>query len=216
MALDIYEVGTYALKINKGNRMKKSALILIDIQKDYFPGGKMELEGSSEAGEKARKVLDVFRERNWPLVHIQHWSVRPGATFFIPETEGVEIHPVVQPLPGEPVVTKYFPNAFRETSLLESLKKEGIEHLVIAGMMTHMCVEATTRAAFDLGFPCTVVHDACATRALSFGGTVVPAPQVQAAFLAALGSVYAKIIGAEEYISGLNSPILHTSSGIDG
>jgi nicotinamidase-related amidase len=180
-----------------------TALILIDIQNDYFPGGRMELEGSLEAGEQAKKVLTYFREKNWPLFHIQHISARPGATFFIPGTEGVGIHSNVRPLPGELVIQKCFPNGFRNTPLLEHLNKEGIEHLVIAGMMTHMCVEATTRAAFDLGFQCTVVHNACATRSLAFGDESVPARQVQAAFLAALGTVYAKIVSVEATISSL-------------
>ncbi len=180
-----------------------TGLLLIDIQNDYFPGGKMELEGSLLASEQAKKVLTFFRGKNWPLIHIQHLSARPGATFFIPGTEGVEIHPNVRPLTGELVIQKYFPNSFRNTPLLEELKKEGVDHLIIAGMMTHMCVEATTRAAFDHGFQCTVLHNACATRSLTFGDETVPARQVQAAFLAALGAVYAKIVSADDMISNL-------------
>ena len=99
------------------------ALLLIDIQNDYFPGGKMELEGSLKASEQAKKVLTHFREKNWPLIHIQHLSVRPGATFFIPGTEGVEIHQYVRPLPGELVIQKTFPNGFRDTPLSEHLKR---------------------------------------------------------------------------------------------
>ncbi len=182
-----------------------TALLLIDLQKDYFSGGRMELEGSLKAVGEAQKILTHFREKKWPIIHIQHLSVRPGATFFIPETDGVKIHVQVEPLFGETVIQKAFPNSFRNTALLEQLKKEAIDHLVLAGMMTHMCLEATVRAAFDLGFECTVIHDACATRALAFDGVVVPASQVQAAFLAALGSVYAKIVSAEDYISGLSS-----------
>lgn len=180
-----------------------TALLLIDIQNDYFPGGRMELEGAPDAGRQAQKVLAFFREKHWFLSHIQHLSARPGATFFIPGTEGVEIHPKVRPLPGELVIQKVFPNAFRKTPLLEHLKKEEVTHLVITGMMTHMCVEATTRAAFDHGFQCTVVPDACATRALSFGDETVPARQVQAAFLAALEAVYAKVVNTEDLIAGL-------------
>jgi nicotinamidase-related amidase len=179
------------------------ALLLIDIQNDYFPGGTMELEGSPEAGEEAQKVLTFFREKKWPLIHIQHLSTRPGATFFLPGTEGAEIHQKVRPLPDEPVIQKTFPNSFRNTPLLEELKKKAVDHLVIAGMMTHMCVEATTRAAFDYGFPCTVIHNACATRALAFEGEIIPARQVHTAFLAALGTVYAKIVSADKFISDL-------------
>jgi nicotinamidase-related amidase len=177
-----------------------TALLLIDIQNDYFLGGAMVVEGSLEASEQARRVLSIFRERNMPAVHVQHVSMRPGATFLLLETEGIEIHTNVRPLPQELVIQKYFPNSFRGTLLLEHLKGLEIDHLVIGGMMTHMCVDATTRAAFDHGFSCTVLHDACATRALSFAGELVPARQVHAAFLAALGAVYAKIVGVEDYI----------------
>ncbi len=177
------------------------ALVLIDIQNDYFPGGKMELEGSLVAGDQAKKILAFFREKNQPVVHIQHLSVRPGATFFLPGTGGAEINANVLPRPGEPIIQKTYPNSFRNTPLLEHLREKEIDHVVVVGMMTHMCVDATVRAAFDLGFQCTVVSDACATRALSFGEEKVAARQVQAAFLSALGAVYAKIVNTKDLIS---------------
>ena len=173
-----------------------TALLVIDIQNDYFPGGKMELEGSPEASLQAAKLLDAFRAKGLPLVHIQHLSSRPGASFFLPDTEGVNIHATVAPRAGETVIQKHFPNSFRGTTLLEHLRGLGADHLVIAGMMTHMCVDATTRAAFDLGFSCSLAHDACATRALAFGEQRVPAAQVHAAFLAALNGLYAKVQSA--------------------
>ena len=176
----------------------KSALIIIDIQNDYFPGGKMELEGSPEASLQAARLLDAFRTKGLPLVHIQHVSNRPGASFFLPDTEGVKIHANVAPRAGETVMQKNFPNSFRGTKLLEHLQALGADHLVIAGMMTHMCVDATTRAAFDLGFSCSLAHDACATRALTFGEQRVPAAQVHAAFIAALAGLYAKVQSAAE------------------
>ena len=178
----------------------KPALILIDIQNDYVPGGKMELEDSIAASLQAAKLLASFRTRGLPLVHIQHVSNRPGASFFLPDTEGVKIHPNVAPRAGEIVMQKNFPNSFRGTNLLEHLRGLGADHLVIAGMMTHMCVDATTRAAFDLGFSCSLAHDACATRALSFGEQRVPAAQVHAAFVAALAGLYAKVQSTAEII----------------
>ncbi len=178
-----------------------TALLLIDIQNDYFPGGKMELEGSVQAGACAKRMLTFFRERKMPVVHIQHISAQPGATFFLPETAGVKIRANVTPGPDEKVIQKHYPNSFRETALLENLKRIGVNNLVICGMMTHMCVDATTRAAFDHGFLCTVVGDACATRALSFGDKVIPAAHVHGAFLAALGAVYAKIVTTDDFIS---------------
>lgn len=176
----------------------KPALIIIDIQNDYFPGGKMELEGSPAASLQAAALLESFRRKGQPLVHIQHVSNRPGASFFLPDTDGVNIHANVAPRAGETVLQKHFPNSFRETKLLEHLRGLGVDHLVIAGMMTHMCVDATTRAAFDLGFSCSLAHDACATRALVFGEQRVSAAQVHAAFVAALAGLYAKVQSAVE------------------
>lgn len=177
-----------------------SGLLIIDIQNDYFPGGKMELEGSSEAGLRAAGLISSYRSLNLPVIHIQHISTRPDAPFFIPGTEGVEINSIVAPAACEPIVQKHFPNSFRNTHLLDLLKKMKIEHIVIAGMMTHMCVDATTRAAFDYGFQCTVIGDACATRALTFGAETVPAKLVHAAFLAALNGIYAQVISAGDFL----------------
>ncbi len=179
------------------------ALLLIDIQNDYFPHGAMELVGSDQAGIEAGRLLRAFREKAGHIVHIQHVSTRPGAGFFLPGTPGAEIHASVAPEPGEIVFVKHFPNGFRETPLLEHLRKHKIEKLVIAGMMTQMCIDTTTRAAADLGFQCRLAHDACATRALSFGGATVSAQDVQTAFLAALNGLFAKILSAEEICASL-------------
>lgn len=177
----------------------KTALLLIDIQNDYFPGGRMELEGSTAASLRAGGLLALFRERNLPIIHIQHISTREGASFFLPDTAGVEIHANVSPLPGETVIQKHFPNSFRETELLARLKDAEVNRLVICGMMTHMCVDATVRAAFDHGFDCVAIHDACATRKLVFNGDVIPASQVHGAFLAALSGIYAQICASNEF-----------------
>lgn len=181
----------------------KTALIIIDIQNDYFPGGRMELVGAEQAALRAKEALAYFRSHNLPIVHIQHITTRPGATFFIPGTSGIDIHHSVAPLPGETVFVKHLPNSFRETPLLEHLRDLGIERLVLAGMMTSMCVDATARAAFDLGFQNILLHDAMATRDLAFGGVTVPAAQVHGAFLAALGSVYGRVIGVAELSAAL-------------
>lgn len=179
------------------------ALLIIDIQNDYFPGGAMELVGSPEAGTQAGKLLQAFRQKQLPVIHIQHVSVRPGATFFLPNTRGVQIHESVAPQAGEAVLQKNFPNSFRNTPLLEHLRKLDIEQLVIAGMMTQMCVDSTTRAAADLGFRCLLAHDACATRALAFGGASVSAENVQTAFLAALNGLFAKVQPTAQICAGL-------------
>lgn len=179
------------------------ALLIIDIQNDYFPGGAMELAGSPAAGAKAGKLLQAFRQKQVPVVHVQHVSTRPGATFFLPNTRGVQIHESVAPRAGETVLQKNFPNSFRGTPLLEQLRKLQIAQLVIAGMMTQMCVDSTTRAAADLGFQCLLAHDACATKSLSFGGVTVAAENVQIAFLAALNGLFAKVQSSEEICATL-------------
>lgn len=173
------------------------ALIIIDIQNDYFPGGNMALVGMDDAAGQARRVLDRFRARGLPVFHIQHIANRAGATFFLPDTPGAEIHASVAPHGGEPIIRKHFPNAFRETELDERLREREIEEVVVCGAMTHMCIDTTVRAAFDRGYRCLLVADACATRDLRYGGEVVPARQVQAAFLAALSMPFAEIVDAD-------------------
>jgi nicotinamidase-related amidase len=163
----------------------------------------MECVGATAAGAQAATLLASFREQRRPVIHVQHLSVRPGATFFVPGTPGAEIHASVRPVGDEPVFKKHFPNAFRETALLEHLRLSKISALVIAGMMTHMCIDATTRAAADLGLRCFLAHDACATRALSFGDTRVPAEHVQCSFVSALSGTYATVQPAKELAGAL-------------
>lgn len=176
------------------------ALIIIDIQNDYFENGAMRLYQSEEAVEKAELILEYFRKNNLPIIHIQHIGISPDATFFLPETKGAEIYYKVQPKETEKVIIKHYPNSFRETELLDYLKTNKIIDLVITGMMTHMCVDATTRAAKDFGFNCTVIGDACATIDIEVNGVSVKAPDVQTAFLGALNYFYSTVITAESFL----------------
>ena len=121
----------------------KTALLLIDIQKDYFPGGRMELVKPLDAAKKAYELLQCFREHHQHHVHIQHVALKPDATFFIRGTDGTDIHDSVAHFEGEPLVIKHYPNSFRETNLLELLKSWNVERVIVTGMMTHMCVDAT-------------------------------------------------------------------------
>jgi nicotinamidase-related amidase len=177
-----------------------ACLILVDLQNDYFPGGRMELAGIGAAAAKAQALLQRFRGHAAPVIHVQHISTRPGATFFLPGTAGVNLHAAVTPQAGEPVVVKHFPNCFRGTPLLDLLTGLKPAEIVIAGAMSHMCIDATTRAAFDLGFQCVVAADACATRDLTFQGRTVRAADVHASFMAALSAVYAEVISTTEVI----------------
>jgi nicotinamidase-related amidase len=181
-----------------------TALVLIDIQKDYFPGGRMELVGSIEAAGAAARLLAAFRKASWPIIHIQHIAAQPTATFFLPGTAGIEIHPSVAPQPDETVITKHYPNSFRDTNLLDIIRHAGVNSILFCGMMTSMCVDATVRAAFDLGFTCTIAHDACATLNLTFNGETIPARQVHGSFLAALGAVYASIRTTDAILEGIS------------
>lgn len=181
--------------------MKNSALIIIDVQNDYFQGGRMALPGAEAAAANIRKVLMAFRENTLPVIHIQHVSVRAGSTFFLPATEGVKIHSLVAPAAGEKVIVKHWPNSFRETDLLSHLQKEGLDHLVLSGMMTSMCVDATTRAAFDLGLGCTLLHDCTAAPTAEFAGVSCSAEQVRAAVTSALALLCDRVLSAEEMVA---------------
>jgi nicotinamidase-related amidase len=178
-----------------------TGLILVDIQKDYFHGGKMELVGMKEASEKASELLFHFREKGMPTFHIQHIARNANASFFLPNTEGAELHETIEPLPDEPVVQKHYPNSFKDTNLADSLQRAQIKRVVICGAMSHMCIDATTRAAADLGFECVLTHDACATRDLEFNGRKIPAREVHGAFMAALGWAYAKAVTVNEFVA---------------
>ncbi len=174
------------------------ALMIVDIQNDYFSGGTMPLSNSKEAADNAQKILTQFRNKQKPVIHIQHIATRAEATFFLPDTVGAQIHASVQPIEGEIVFQKHYPNSFRETPLLNYLQDKEITQLVIIGMMTQMCIDTTVRAAFDLGFQCVVAHDACATRTLDFNGQSVSAQNVQMAYMAALNGLFAQVKSTEE------------------
>ena len=179
----------------------KKALIIIDIQNDYFDGGTMALVGSAEACRNAKILLNRFREDELPVIYIQHIATRPGATFFLPNTEGAEIHRTISPLKGEKIIVKHYPNSFRETDLMDYLKETQTTDLVICGMMTHMCVDATTRAAKDFGFNISVISDACATKDLEHNGKIVRAEDVQNSFTAALNYFYSTVQTTKEYLN---------------
>jgi nicotinamidase-related amidase len=174
------------------------ALVLVDIQNDYFPGGAHPLHRPEPAAANAASLLARFREAGEPVFHVQHVAAEADSPFMRKGSRGAEIHESVSPAAGEPVVQKAHPNSFRETSLEQDLRSQGVDEVVVCGMMTAMCVDATARAADDLGFAVTVAQDACATSDLAFGGDQVAAPTVHTAFLAALADGYATVVPASE------------------
>lgn len=181
--------------------MSKSALIVVDIQNDYFPGGKWPLIGVDAAADNAARIINATRDAGDLVVHIRHEFTSDDAPFFTPNSEGAKLHPKVLNQPNEPVVLKHFVNSFRETELKQILDQHGIEELVVVGAMSHMCVDGLTRAAADMGYKVKVIHDACASRDLAFNGTTVPAAHVHAAFMAALGFAYAEVISTQELLN---------------
>lgn len=183
--------------------LERPVLLVIDIQNFYFAGGRIPLVGSVEASLKAKSVLEAFRAKKLPVIYIQHMPA--GIEKFEPGVTDVQyaIHPNVAPLPGEAVVVKHFVNSFRETQLAALLGDLSVKTLVVAGMQTHMCVEAAVRAGADLGFDVVLIEDACATRDLKLREATVPAASVHAAVLAALNGSYAKVVPAADVLAAL-------------
>ncbi len=164
------------------------ALLIIDIQDFYFPGGKSELVNPVPAAQNAAKLLDYFRSNQYLVAHVGHNA-----------SENQEFYPLVKPLEGEAVFMKNKVNAFVDTQLLDYLQGQQISKLVICGMQTHMSVEAAVRAATDFGFKVTLIHDACATRDLKWGNEIIPAKMVHLSTLATLQS-YSKILSTKEFL----------------
>jgi len=172
--------------------LAESTLVLIDCQNTYTQGV-MELEGVQAALDEAAALLDRARSAGIPIIHVQH-SDGPGSLYDI-EGESGAIVTRVAPRDGEAVVTKQYPNSFVETDFDDKLKAVGASNLVIAGFMTHMCVNSTARGAFNAGYAPTVVAAATATRTLpGLGSESVTAAALQSASLAALSDLFAVVV----------------------
>ena len=168
---------------------KATALLIIDVQNFYFPGGALPLIEPEKAADNIKKLLVNFRDKKRPVIHIRH-KVKKGG----------EIYRILIPIEKEKIIFKDHANSFRDTVLLEYLKEKNIGTLVITGMQTHMCVEAATRAAADLGFKCIVVSDACATRDLKFEEKIIRSEDVHYSTLSSLSRTYAEITDTESYL----------------
>lgn len=169
------------------------AIILIDIQNDYFSGGKSELWEPDKASAVAATALEISRENGDEVIFIQHINKDRNASFFAEGTFGCEIHDSVAPLPDEKIIVKRKPNSFFETELDEYLKAKGITSLIICGMMSHMCIDTTVRAAKDLGYTVQLIENACTTKDLYFDGEIYPAKTVHNVFMAALNGKFAEL-----------------------
>ncbi len=170
----------------------KKALLIIDIQDFYFPGGKAELVEPGKAAANAALLLEDFRHNNQPVIYVRH-NFEPGG----------KINDLVKPISGEKIFSKDEVNSFLHTGLHDYLISAGIDTLVICGMQTHMCVEAATRAASDFGYKCILIGDACATRDLRYGDRIIKAADVHFSTLNTLKS-YAEVENTSDYLKIIN------------
>lgn len=170
----------------------KKALVIIDVQKDYFKGGRWELYQSEQVLEQIKTLIGAFRAKKFPIVYMQHISPK-GAAFFEEGTTGTAIHPEITPQETDSVIIKHYPNSFFKTDLQAVLEEKKIDELYVCGMMSHMCVDTTVRSAKDHGYPVTLFADACATKDLTFEGGILPATTVHKVFMASLNGTFAKV-----------------------
>ncbi|MCC8536604.1 cysteine hydrolase family protein [Xanthomonas axonopodis pv. poinsettiicola] len=182
------------------NSMTK-AVIVIDLQNEYFPGGKLLLTGIEPATANALATIADARSRGIAVVHVRH-EAATDAPFFAAGSPGAQIRDALAPKDGETVIVKRHVNAFRDTQLHQKLQQHGVTQVTIVGAMSHMCVDACVRAAADMGYTVTVLHDACATMDLQFNGTIVPASYVHAAMMAAFQFGYAAVRSTQEHLQG--------------
>lgn len=177
------------------------ALVLVDIQNEYFKGGKMELHRPEQAAENAARALGYFRAAGLPVFHVRHVNDRPGASTFLPGSPSADIHASVAPIKGEPVVVKRKPSSFLGTGLAEELRRLGIGHIVVCGMMSHMCIDTTVRSAQEHGFTATVLEDACTTMNLAWQGAALPAETVHSVIMASLNGMFARVQATGDYLA---------------
>ncbi|WP_311273641.1 MULTISPECIES: cysteine hydrolase family protein [unclassified Rhizobium] len=179
--------------------MSKRVILVVDLQNEYWPTGNLPLRGIEAAAANAARVLADARGKGDLIVNIRHEML--DGPLFVPNSAGAQINDIVRPAPGEPVITKNFPNSFRDTGLQERLRDKDVEEVAVVGAMSHMCVDATVRAANDLGYKTTTIHDACATLDLGFEGVTAPAKQVHATVMAALAFGYGEVISTDVFLA---------------
>jgi nicotinamidase-related amidase len=188
---------------NQPPRLSESALVLIDFQNTYRTGV-MALDGAEEALAAAARLLARARAAGTPVVHVVN-DGGEGSPYDIRAHIGA-ISDEVAPADGEAVVVKQFPNSFHGTELEKTLSALGVapgtgRNLVLAGFMTHMCVNYTAQGAFNLGYRPTVVAEATATRALTApDGSVLPAAALQTAALTTVTDLFGTVVGTVDGI----------------
>jgi nicotinamidase-related amidase len=177
------------------------ALVVIDIQNEYFPGGALPLPDAEGAAGRAAAAIEAARGSGIPVIHIRH-EEPSSDVYFVPGSRGAETNETVAPAEDEAVIVKNYPNSFLATDLSERLENSEAKRVAFCGMMTSMCVDATVRAAADLGLEPVLIDDACAAPDLEHRGRQVPADAVHAAFCAALGDEIATVLGTADFSTG--------------
>jgi nicotinamidase-related amidase len=177
------------------------ALVVIDIQNEYFPGGALTLPDAEGAAGRAAEAIEAARAAGVEVIHIRH-EEPSSDEWFVPGSHGVQTHASVAPADGEVVIVKNYPNSFLHTELADRLATADARRVAFCGMMTSMCVDATVRAAADLGLEPVLVDDACAAPDLEHRGRRVPAEEVHAAFCGALGDEIATLVAVRDFSAG--------------
>lgn len=172
--------------------MTKTALVLVDIQNDYFEGGAWTLPTMNAAAAQAARVLADARNTGMDVIHIQHQAA-PNAPFLVAGTWGAQINETVSPIEGERIIAKDRPNSFHNTDLDAQLRSLDVTNIRLVGAMSQMCIDATARAGRDLDYSIEVIEDACAARPVRFSEIDLDAVQVHAAFMSALNGTYAMV-----------------------
>ena len=150
--------------------------------------------------ENTNSLMAYAKKQAYPIFCIQHLSSQSGS-FFLPDTVGAALHQDLNTQACQ-IIEKHYPNSFRETTLHQELQQQHINHLIIAGAMTHMCIDSTIRAAYDLGYRITLAEDACSTKELTFRGDRISAPTVQTTYLAALNGLFCDVVSTNAVIEG--------------
>ena len=141
----------------------KQALLLIDFQKDYFPGGRFPLWETERVLENAKRAIARAQAAGVMILHVQHIAGE-SAPFFAKETEGAAIHPeILSAAPDAPIITKAFADAFHETELEYTLSAQGIDTILVCGMMTHNCVTHTAISKSAEPYAVSILSDCCTT-----------------------------------------------------
>lgn len=183
----------------------KTAVIVIDFQNEYFPGGRMVIPDGASALQNTRRLIQAADAKGIRVIHVQH-VLPAGAPLFAEGGKTVQFHPDMQPRAGDTVVQKDNVSVFAGASAAvmdKALKDAGIDTLIVTGLMTHACVSGAARdaAAAPRGYRVIVSSDATATRDLELAtGATINHKTLHAASLATLEDTYGDVMTTDAII----------------